>query len=199
LTLYFSRGIIGGIVQVLGGLIWPSHFGTAVVGASAGGMGLMAAFAVLYPEQLLTMLLFYFFPITLRAKYLLWGIVALSFICIIFPASIFALLFGQNVSNAAHLGGMAMGIFYVRQILQGRWFHFKNPLRRESPLESADGKGKKRSWSSAVGNDEDFSTAEFLQTKVDPILEKISAHGIQSLTAREKQILEKAREKMAKR
>jgi hypothetical protein len=34
---------------------------------------------------------------------------------------------------------------------------------------------------------------------VDPILEKISAHGIQSLTAREREILEKARSKMAKR
>jgi hypothetical protein len=34
---------------------------------------------------------------------------------------------------------------------------------------------------------------------VDPILEKISAHGIQSLTAREREILENARAKIAKR
>jgi hypothetical protein len=31
---------------------------------------------------------------------------------------------------------------------------------------------------------------------VDPILEKISARGLQSLTARERQILETAREKI---
>jgi len=34
---------------------------------------------------------------------------------------------------------------------------------------------------------------------VDPILEKISAHGIHSLTDREREILEAARNKMARR
>jgi hypothetical protein len=38
-----------------------------------------------------------------------------------------------------------------------------------------------------------------LKTEVDPILEKISAHGIQSLTANERKILEKARSKMERR
>ncbi len=46
-------------------------------------------------------------------------------------------------------------------------------------------------------SDEELSTDEFLKTEVDPILDKISAHGIQSLTAREREILEKARAKMA--
>jgi hypothetical protein len=32
-----------------------------------------------------------------------------------------------------------------------------------------------------------------MESEVDPILDKISAHGIQSLTARERQILEAAR------
>jgi hypothetical protein len=44
-----------------------------------------------------------------------------------------------------------------------------------------------------------LSADEFLQLEVDPILDKISAHGIHSLTARERDILEKARTKMAKR
>ncbi len=44
-----------------------------------------------------------------------------------------------------------------------------------------------------------MSTDEFLNSEVDPILEKISAHGIHSLTAREREILEKARKKMAGR
>jgi hypothetical protein len=38
-----------------------------------------------------------------------------------------------------------------------------------------------------------------LKNEVDPILEKISAHGIQSLTASERQVLEKARAKMDQR
>jgi hypothetical protein len=40
---------------------------------------------------------------------------------------------------------------------------------------------------------------EFISKEVDPILDKISQHGIQSLTDREKKILEAARSKMAKR
>ncbi len=47
--------------------------------------------------------------------------------------------------------------------------------------------------------DEDLPADEFLSKEVDPILDKISAQGIQSLTERERRILEKARAKMAKR
>ena len=48
-------------------------------------------------------------------------------------------------------------------------------------------------------SDEEMPPEEFLSKEVDPILDKISAQGIQSLTARERRILEAAREKMAKR
>ena len=41
--------------------------------------------------------------------------------------------------------------------------------------------------------------SEFISREVDPILDKISAHGIQSLTDHERRILESARAKMAKR
>ena len=42
-------------------------------------------------------------------------------------------------------------------------------------------------------------TPDYISREVDPILDKISAHGIQSLTDREKKILEAARSKMAKK
>ena len=45
----------------------------------------------------------------------------------------------------------------------------------------------------------DLQPAEFLSKAVDPILDKISAHGIQSLTERERKILQTAREKMVGR
>jgi len=40
---------------------------------------------------------------------------------------------------------------------------------------------------------DDQTDTSFMESEVDPILDKISAHGIQSLTARERQILEAAR------
>jgi len=55
LTLYFSSGIIGGLLQALGTILFPYHFGyteqfgwPSVVGASAAAFGLVAAFATLY-------------------------------------------------------------------------------------------------------------------------------------------------------
>jgi ribosome maturation protein Sdo1 len=40
---------------------------------------------------------------------------------------------------------------------------------------------------------------QYITTQVDPILEKIAAHGIQSLTAEERAILQDARNKMSGR
>jgi hypothetical protein len=45
----------------------------------------------------------------------------------------------------------------------------------------------------------ELPSEEFISQEVDPILDKISAHGIQSLTERERKILEAARAKMARR
>ena len=59
--------------------------------------------------------------------------------------------------------------------------------------------GKRSPWQRAKQEPADLPPEEFISREVDPILDKISAHGIQSLTARERQILEAARSKMEKR
>jgi membrane associated rhomboid family serine protease len=205
LILFLTSGVIGGLVQMIGALVWPSHIGAAAVGASAAALGLVAAFAMLYPERELTLLLFFVLPLNLRAKYLLLGTALLSILCILFPNSWLTILLGGNIAYAAHLGGMLTGIIFIRQFIQGHWHwpQWKFSGHRNAPREfvaAGSGKNKSGFWRSAAGKyDEDFSTDEFLQKEVDPILEKISAHGIQSLTAHEREILEKARAKMAKR
>jgi membrane associated rhomboid family serine protease len=191
LTLYLSSGIIGGVVQMLFALCLPKLFGGAVVGASAGAYGLVAAFAVINWTERFTLLI-YFVPVAMRGKTLLWASIALALIGIATP--------GSGVANAAHLGGILTGFFFARRMFHGNWPQWEFPSRRSEPRKAlAAAKGKKKFWSSTAGTGEDFSTDEFLQREVDPILDKISAHGIQSLTAREREILEKARAKMAKR
>ena len=76
LAVYFSSGIIGGVVQMLFALMFSS-FDAPVVGASAGAYGLVAAFAVLHWTERFTLLI-YFLPVTLRGKTLLWGSLALA-------------------------------------------------------------------------------------------------------------------------
>ena len=50
--------------------------------------------------------------------------------------------------------------------------------------------------SPAAKSSPDTQPADFISREVDPILDKISAHGIHSLTAREREILEQARAQM---
>jgi membrane associated rhomboid family serine protease len=196
LTLYLSSGVIGGLCQMAAALVWPSFFGSAVVGASASACGLVAAFAVLNWWERFTLFI-YFFPVTMRGRTLLWCSIGLA------AGSIF-LMPHSNIANVAHLGGILTGALFVRQIVLGHW-HWpewsSSSSRPDAPREFVVTRaGKGRFWRSAAGKpDEELPTDEFVKNEVDPILEKISAHGIQSLTARERDILEKARSKMAKR
>ena len=194
LTLYFTSGIIGGLFQTLFGVLLGGAFAASVVGASAGAFGLVAAFAVLYPERPLMLLLFFIIPINMRAKFLLLFSGIIAVLGILFPA--------DNVAHAAHLGGMLTGILFVRYVIHWnlRWpglrRNRREPLRRLVKVPSQ----KPAMWGGTKDEmDEDLPPQEFLSKEVDPILEKISAQGIQSLTDRERLILEKARAKVGKR
>jgi membrane associated rhomboid family serine protease len=185
LALMFSSGIVGGLFQILTALLWPQYFGGAVVGASACGFGLIAAFALMFPERELTMLIFFVIPLTLRAKTLLIGSAVIAVAGFAFHDFVM-----PGVAHAAHLGGMAMGWFFVRKILQGDWSRLGGALR---PAEKAK---TVRPRAEPV---EKTDAGDFLADEVDAILDKISAHGLQSLTTREREILESARKKMTRR
>ncbi|HUB87469.1 MAG TPA: rhomboid family intramembrane serine protease [Verrucomicrobiae bacterium] len=193
LALYLASGVIGGLVQVLVTFFLPGFFADVpVVGASAGAYGLVAAFAVLYWQERFTLFL-YFIPVAMRGKTLLWVSLALAAAGMLIPNS--------NIADAAHVGGILAGFLCAHLMLRGNWPQWRFPSRRSAQHEfAAAGKSKGGFWhSSAAKPDEDLSAEEFLQKQVDPILEKISAHGIQSLTAHEREILEKARSKMNQR
>ena len=207
LTLYFLCGIVGGLFQILGAWAWPSHFGGAVMGASAGGFGLVAAFAALDPNRQLTMLLYFIVPVRMRARTLIYLETGLALAGILLPNS----FLGGRVAHAAHLGGILVGLVWIKlgwhrdyirlpwEGLLGRWYDW-HPLRsRRSKRELVNKSAARlRRWPAAESGT-DLPSEEFISREVDPILDKISAHGIQSLTERERKILEAARNKMAKR
>src|SRR5208282_2786229 len=159
LTLYLSAGIIGGLVQMLFAL-WLPSFGGAVVGASAGASGLVAAFAILHWEERFSLLI-YFIPVNMTGKTLLAVSLVLAFLGILTPNS--------GIANAAHLGGILTGGFYVRLFIQGQWPRWKFPARRPAPRELAVKRaGKGALWRSAADKPDDESTDEFLKNEVDP-------------------------------
>jgi membrane associated rhomboid family serine protease len=130
LFLYFLSGVAGGGLQMLGAWLLPSLMDDMpVVGASAGAFGLVAAFAALFPNEILYALLFFVIPIKLRASTLLWISVIIALVGIIFPyiSSVVPAwsgvrLFFENIGHAAHLGGIIAGYVIARQIARrSRW------------------------------------------------------------------------------
>ena len=196
LRIYFTCGVLGGVLQMLMAFVAPDFFGQwHVYGASAGVCGLLAAFATLEPEG--TILLFFVVPV--RARHLLMASIGIAFFFTIVPSD-------PGIAHAAHLGGLLGGIAYIRRGLH--WEHvFSETLqaRRSRPLrinrELVRAPASKRTfWQNAPpAEEEELTPTDFISQEVDPILDKISAHGIHSLTERERKILESARAKMAKR
>ena len=95
---------------------------------------------------------------------------------------------------------MLAGVAFVRRFVRSPWWRSDLTSGGAAPGEFITRwAGKSPLWRSASKEpDEDLSTDEFVKNEVDPILDKISRHGIQSLTAREREILEQARNRMAK-
>jgi|SRR5208282_5927333 len=189
-ALYFSSGVVGGLVQELAALISPERFGGPVVGASAAAFGVAVAFALLYPNR--TLLLFFIIP--MRAKFVLLLCAVLAIGGLLTSAGIGSV----RMADAAHLGGMAWGLCFVRYVWRWQWPRFRlakgQPPRR---LVKVPFRGSPL-WSHSTAVETELPPDEFLSREVDPILDKITTHGIQSLTQREREILEAARARMGK-
>jgi len=141
-----------------------------VIGASAAVLAVVIAFATLFPDRELTFLLWFIIPVRLKAKYIALFLIVLDIVPLLEQAH-------SQVAHLAHLGGAALGYFYIKQLGYGRppWWQ-RLTLRRRPPRSRPD----------------------YVREKVDPILDKISRDGMQSLTAEERRILESARDYIAR-
>ena len=95
---YFFTGIIAGVAIVL----WNWEQPYITIGASGAIYGILAAYALFYPEEYIVLL---FPPIPIKAKYY----------ALIFGSIEFLSLSSQDgISHIAHLAGMVAGFFYLR-------------------------------------------------------------------------------------
>lgn len=193
LRIYLAAGLAGGLLQLVLGWVVPRYFGLVpVLGASAGVLGLLAAFAAMEPEgEILVM-----FVLPIRAKYLLMFSIGVALFFTLVPSD-------PTIAHAAHLGGLLAGLAYIRWGLRAEdslraWPRLRAAPPRRELVEAPAVRGRNRQKRSR-GTPEDLTPADFISREVDPILDKISAHGIQSLTERERKILEVARSRMSRR
>jgi membrane associated rhomboid family serine protease len=112
--LYLVSGVMGGLLQIIATILAHKHFSPSVVGASAGVLGLMAAFASLYPDARMTLLLFFVIPVDMTANRVLTVAALITVLGLLYPHW----LLGRNVAHAAHLGGLIGGLIMVRLFLR---------------------------------------------------------------------------------
>ncbi len=163
------------IANVVGGSASLAAGGTVpVVGFSAAVAAVLSAYATIMPELSTGVSFFHLFPLRFRAKYL-------AFMMVVFAAACMATGTLSGIGPAGILFGSIFGWAWARRVGFGNpmWFQRRRFERRQREVRI-----------------ERMSADDFVRLEIDPILEKISQQGMQSLTRAERRVLEQGREKL---
>ena len=181
---FFFCGIGGAALSFALVMIWPV---TMIVGASAAVVGVALAFVVNWPDAPM-----YVFPIPvpIKAKWLVFGLVALD--------ATFALLrVNDGVAHMAHIGGFLFGLGYLRwtAALPGR----KQPTVYQEPARVLAHPTSREAKHERDDPPTPVETSRPSDEEVDRVLDKISATGLDSLTADERRLLDDMSQRLRKR
>jgi membrane associated rhomboid family serine protease len=168
---YLITGIIGG--AVLAFFFAPTGI---LVGASGALYAIMLAFALFWPDM--PIYIWGIFPV--KAKWLIIAFGVISVMYTIAPSG--------NTAHWAHFGGLAVGFIYLKlgSRLSGSMEKLqKFTSRRRLKVIPGEGQTIKRVEEPRRRRPE----AEVLD-EVDKVLDKISTHGMASLTADERKLLD---------
>ncbi|MFU8813466.1 MAG: rhomboid family intramembrane serine protease [Balneolaceae bacterium] len=174
-VLFFGAGIGGALLQIGLAAVFGSPM---VIGASGAVLGVMVAFAYLFPTAPIMLL---FLP-PIEARFFVAGWVALD---VLFLGA------GDNVARLVHLGGAASGYLIIKMHVQGfDLAAIVRPIERlftKSPKPKKEARRTKNRTMYRVDDVEILEETE--QSELDEILEKISKEGYDGLTKEEKQKL----------
>ena len=174
IRFYLLGGLSAAVCTLVVALMNERTAVSPTIGASGAVLGLLAAYAMLFPDNRITLLFMFVLPITMKAKTLAIGYAVITVLIILStPAG------SGGVAHFAHLGGLAFGYLYVKY---GDAFEMSLRQRRAR-------RSQKRLRARSEQREEN---EKFMREEVDPILDKISREGIKSLTRRERTILRRA-------
>ncbi|MEM9346088.1 MAG: rhomboid family intramembrane serine protease [Planctomycetota bacterium] len=166
LAFYLLCGIVGALPMILLVVIGVFPAEVVLVGASGAIYGVLIGAAALYPNQEVRLLIP---PIPMKLRTMAIVFLTISFISV---------LAGSNDGgNAAHLAGAALGFLLVKKPGLLSW------ADRLSAQAIQDGYTQGR-------YEKKMKKEQATREEVDRILSKVSEQGLQSLTKREKRILQ---------
>ncbi len=199
LFYYFLCGVGAGLSNVFLTPLFTTPAPT--IGASGAIYGILIAFGMLFPDA--PVFIYFLFPI--KAKY---------FVAIFIGIELFYGVTGteNGIAHFAHLGGAFVGFMYLmlyRKSIPGGYavssFLSRTKENIHSKFRYHKGYGNKNVITDAhftdIGREQDdrdrrTEKGDVDQTKLDEILDKISASGYDSLTEEEKRILFNASKKL---
>lgn len=185
-NVYFLGVLIGGLTFLVSYSVFPAFQNSSpiMVGASAGVMAVFIFIATYSPDQEVRLIFF-----NVKLRYL-----AIAFVLL----DVIQIPYGNAGGHLAHLGGAALGYFYVRRLNHGTDIglpfealsnRILNLFKKQSNLKTVyKNKSNSVSKKNAVHDDLD-------QQKIDSILDKISTSGYDSLSQKEKDLLFQAGKK----
>jgi membrane associated rhomboid family serine protease len=161
--LYFLSGVSGALLSFL---FAP---GAPIIGASAGVFGVMLAFAYFWPHD----------PIHI------WGVIPVPARMLVIITTVLALWSGfggarSGIAHFAHLGGYAGAYLYLRWLDRSR-----AAFKRRAAAVPTEATRRAADWRSI----DLASLHEVNREEVNRLLDKISAHGVGSLTPQEQLFL----------
>lgn len=202
MLIYFGAGIAGAAAEMAVNGFVHGDTVTPLIGASASVFGLLAALATMIPEQRITAFIYFIIPVHLRLWTLVKGLCVIQLVLGLLGAVFDFLPEGLRIAYFAHLGGALAGWLYARSLGYGgrpmRFARQWQPPGLENPRRPVMAKKRLRPVLDLEADDDDLSAAptsdpiQSLMDEVNPILEKIHLHGIDSLSPDEKLRLERA-------
>lgn len=156
MKFYFFCGIGAGLSSFL---FFPA-WGASTLGASGAIFGLLTAYAMYYPDNLI----YIYMVIPIKAKYLvlIYGVM-----------EIMSMSSSSNIAHYAHVGGAIMGYIFIKFNL----WSGAAAARPRAPRSATTPPPPKPGRTEAVWK------------RVDEILDKVNREGLHKLTRAEKQFL----------
>jgi len=178
---------------ILSALLVPLVGDQLVVGASGAVLGVAVAFAWYWPDA---PVLVFPFPEPFAAKWLVIFTVAISLALAWLSA---ATGVGDGVSHLAHLGGIGTALLILKTA-DWRSAHHERRLRRSSVPNAVVSTAALVARSSdpgpQSGGGNRTRSPDRTEAEIDRVLDKISAHGITSLSPAERKFLAEMSRKM---